>query len=108
MIHRRDAYATLFRKEKNDTANVRWAVEGYPSLHIEIDRRAIARYGLTIADVQDVIATAIGGRSAGLVFQGDRRFDIIVRLPDELRSDLQAIERLPIPLRAVGAETTRG
>ncbi|HOS02316.1 MAG TPA: CusA/CzcA family heavy metal efflux RND transporter, partial [Candidatus Hydrogenedentes bacterium] len=72
--------------------------EGFPSLSIEIDRKAAARYGLNVADVQDIIVTAIGGREAGLVFEGDRRFDIIVRLPDELRSDVKTLEQLPIPL----------
>jgi cobalt-zinc-cadmium resistance protein CzcA len=71
---------------------------GLPVMNIDIDRQAIARYGLSMADVQDVVAAAIGGREAGLVFQGDRRFDLVVRLPDELRRDLKAIEDLPIPL----------
>jgi len=47
---------------------------------------------------QDAVATAIGGTEAGTLFEGDRRFDIIVRLPDNLRSDLEAIKRLPISL----------
>jgi cobalt-zinc-cadmium resistance protein CzcA len=65
---------------------------------IDIDREAISRYGLTVADVQDVIATAIGGRDAGEVFQGDRRFKLVVRLPDDMRRDINALEALPIPL----------
>ncbi len=72
--------------------------EGFPSMSIDIDRAAIARYGLNVADVQDLIATAIGGREAGLVFEGDRRFNIIVRLSEEVRCDLKALEQLPIPL----------
>ncbi len=72
--------------------------EGFPSLSIDIDRRAMARHGLNVADVQDIVATAVGGREAGLVFEGDRRFDIVVRLPEELRSNLNALEQLPIPL----------
>lgn len=71
---------------------------GLPFLEIKIDRPAVARYGLNVSDVLDVIAIAVGGREAGLVFQGDRRFDIIVRLPDELRSDMAVIENLPILL----------
>lgn len=74
--------------------------EGFPSINIDIDREATARLGLNVADVQDIVATAVGGREAGLVFEGDRRFDIIVRLPDEVRSNLSALERLPIPLPA--------
>jgi cobalt-zinc-cadmium resistance protein CzcA len=72
--------------------------EGLPVMNIEIDRAAIARYGLSVADVQDVIAAAIGGREAGLVFEGDRRFDLVVRLPDDIRRDMSALQILPIPL----------
>lgn len=72
--------------------------EGLPFLEIKLDRPAIARYGLNVSDVLDVISIAIGGREAGLVFQGDRRFDILVRLPDNLRADLATIENLSILL----------
>jgi cobalt-zinc-cadmium resistance protein CzcA len=72
--------------------------EGLPVMNIEIDRAAIARHGLNVADVQDVIAVAIGGREAGLVFEGDRRFDLVVRLPDDIRRDITALQHLPIPL----------
>ncbi|MDX2028246.1 MAG: CusA/CzcA family heavy metal efflux RND transporter [Alphaproteobacteria bacterium] len=72
--------------------------EGLPFLEIKLDRPAIARYGLNVSDVLDVISIAVGGREAGLVFQGDRRFDILVRLPDNLRADLATIENLPILL----------
>jgi cobalt-zinc-cadmium resistance protein CzcA len=72
--------------------------EGLPALTVQIDRQAIARYGLSVADVQDVVAAAVGGREAGQVFEGDRRFDLVVRLPDELRRDLAALEDLPVPL----------
>ncbi|AMP05604.1 CusA/CzcA family heavy metal efflux RND transporter [Collimonas pratensis] len=78
---------------------------GLPMLTVNIDRDKTARYGLNVADVQDVVATAIGGKEAGTLFQGDRRFDIVVRLPEELRSDLEALKRLPISLpRSAGAE----
>ena len=76
--------------------------EGLPIMNITIDRGAIARYGLNVADVLEVIAIAIGGREAGEVFQGDRRFDLVVRLPDEVRRDINNIERLPIPLPTSG------
>ncbi|MBC7782464.1 MAG: CusA/CzcA family heavy metal efflux RND transporter [Burkholderiales bacterium] len=74
--------------------------EGLPVMSIEIDRRAMARYGISVKDVHDIIATAIGGRETGLVFEGDRRFQLLVRLPDEMREDIAAIRELPIPLRA--------
>lgn len=73
---------------------------GLPFLEIQIDRPAIARYGLNVSDVLDVLSIAVGGRESGLVFQGDRRFDILVRLPDDLRGDLSVLENLPILLPA--------
>ncbi len=77
---------------------------GLPVMTVDIDRAAVARYGLSIADVQDVVAAAIGGRDAGLVFEGDRRFDLVVRLPDEIRGRMDAIKNLPIPLPRVEEE----
>ncbi len=73
-------------------------ITGLPLLTIEPDRGALRRYGLNIADVQEVIRIALGGVAEGQVFEGDRRFDIVVRLPEGLRTDLAAIRRLPIPL----------
>ncbi len=71
---------------------------GLPFLEIRIDKAEIARRGLSLALVHDVIETAIGGRPAGLVFEGDRRFQIVVRLNDALRNDISALENLPVPL----------
>ncbi len=73
-------------------------VGGLPMLSIETNRQALYRYGLNVADVQDVIEVAIGGKAVGLVFEGDRRFDMVVRLPETLRTNPAAIARLPIPL----------
>jgi cobalt-zinc-cadmium resistance protein CzcA len=71
---------------------------GLPILSVLIDRAAIARYGLNVADVQDVVAIAMGGREAGLVFEGDRRFPLVVRLPESHRQNLDALATLRIPL----------
>lgn len=73
---------------------------GLPMLEVKLDKNAIARYGLNVSDVLDVISIAVGGREAGLVFQGDRRFDILVRLPDSMRQDLNVLENLPVLLPA--------
>ncbi|MFM9864883.1 MAG: efflux RND transporter permease subunit [Micropepsaceae bacterium] len=73
-------------------------VTGLPLLSIIPDRQALARHGLTIADVQDVAATALGGRPAGQIFEGDQRFDVVVRMPENVRNSLEAVSRLPIPL----------
>jgi cobalt-zinc-cadmium resistance protein CzcA len=71
---------------------------GLPFLEIKIDKSEIARRGLSLASIQDMIETAVGGRPAGLVFEGDRRFQIVVRLNDALRNDISALEDLPVPL----------
>lgn len=74
-------------------------VTGLPLLTVTPDRAALARYGLNPGDVQETVATAIGGEVAGHLFEGDRRFEIVVRLPEELRQDPAALLDLPIPLR---------
>ena len=71
---------------------------GLPMLSVDIDREKTARYGLNIGDVQEALAIATGGREAGTMFEGDRRFDIVVRLPEAMRADLDALRQLPIPL----------
>ncbi|MCE3608213.1 CusA/CzcA family heavy metal efflux RND transporter [Massilia sp. P8910] len=73
---------------------------GLPMLTIRIDRARTARVGVNVGDVQQAIATAIGGANAGALFEGDRRVDIVVRLPEALRADLDAIRRLPIRVAA--------
>ncbi|MDK6079475.1 efflux RND transporter permease subunit [Massilia varians] len=77
---------------------------GLPMLQIQVDRERAARMGLNIADVQEMIATATAGREAGTLFQGDRRFDIVVRLPETVRTDIDALKRLPIPLPVQGRD----
>lgn len=81
---------------------------GLPMLTVNIDRAKTARYGLDVGDVQEAVAIATGGSHAGTMFEGDRRFDIIVRLPEQLRSDLDALKRLPIPLSPRGAGAGEG
>ncbi|MEF9978973.1 MAG: CusA/CzcA family heavy metal efflux RND transporter [Thermomonas sp.] len=71
---------------------------GLPLLTITPDRSALVRYGLNPGVVQETVATAVGGEVAGQLFEGDRRFDIVVRLPERLRQDPAALADLPIPL----------
>jgi cobalt-zinc-cadmium resistance protein CzcA len=73
-------------------------ITGQPVMNIQVDRDAIDRYGLSMADVQEVIATAVGGTEVGQVFEGDRRFALVVRLPEEMRREIHQLENLPIPL----------
>ncbi|MFJ4142468.1 CusA/CzcA family heavy metal efflux RND transporter [Pseudomonas sp. NPDC089734] len=73
---------------------------GLPVLTINIDRDKAARYGLNMGDIQDAIAIAVGGRQAGTLYDGDRRFDMVVRLSETLRTDLNGLSSLLIPVPA--------
>ncbi|MBX8501569.1 CusA/CzcA family heavy metal efflux RND transporter [Pseudomonas cichorii] len=73
---------------------------GLPVLTINIDRDKAARYGLNMGDVQDAIAIAVGGRQAGTLYDGDRRFDMVVRLSEKLRTDVNGLSNLLIPVPA--------
>jgi heavy metal efflux system protein len=79
-------------------------VGGLPVLTVQFNRTALSRYGISVADVQAIIEIAIGGKSAGQVFEGDRRFQLIVRLPEHLRTDVEAIRNLPVPLSSPDAQ----
>jgi cobalt-zinc-cadmium resistance protein CzcA len=72
---------------------------GLPILTVQPNREALARYGLNVAQLQELVAAAYGGEEAGVVYEGDRRVDIVVRLPEALRNDAAAIARLPVPLK---------
>ena len=88
-------------------ADVRVAqTEGFPTFDIAFDRAAIARYGLTVKEVADTISTALAGRSAGQIFEGDKRFDIVVRLPESLRENLDELGALPVMLPVVDGKRT--
>ncbi|PZU48191.1 MAG: CusA/CzcA family heavy metal efflux RND transporter [Sphingomonas sp.] len=76
--------------------------EGLPMLDIRPKRAAMAQLGVTAADVQAVVAAAIGGRDAGQIFEGDRRFAVTLRLDDEARSDVQRLRQLPVPIPGGG------
>lgn len=77
---------------------------GLPFMDVVIDRNEAARLGLTIGTIQDIIGAAIGGRKAGVVFEGDRRFDIVVRLPESARDDIATLENIPVPLPSAQRE----
>ncbi len=100
-----DALARVGRQIEQVTRRVEGAADvkleqtdGLPLLTITPDRAAMARYGLNPGVVQETVATAVGGTVAGQLFEGDRRFDIVVRLPEALRQDPAALADLPIPL----------
>ena len=73
-------------------------LSGLPILSIQMDRTKMARYGLNVADVQNVVTISVGGITAGTIYDGDRRFSLQVRLPESIRSNIEALKRLPIKL----------
>lgn len=73
-------------------------VTGLPTLSVIPDRTALGRYGLNVVELQDWVSAAIGGESAGILYEGDRRFELIVRLPETLRQDIEKLSFLPVPL----------
>lgn len=79
---------------------------GLPVLSIIPDMAALERYGLNISSVQSVVQVAMGGKDVGQLFEGDKRFDIVVRLPEQLRTDINTLENLPIPLTMTETDWT--
>ncbi len=76
--------------------------KGLPMLDIRPNRMAMSRIGVTAGDVQDTVAAAIGGREAGLIFEGDRRFSVVIRLSEASRSDLTQVAQVPVPTSGGG------
>ena len=73
-------------------------VTGLPMLSVHPKRMTLSRYGLTVDDLQDLVAAGIGGENAGLIYEGDRRFQLVVRLPENIRRDVDSLADLPVPL----------
>ena len=73
-------------------------VTGLPMLSVHPKRMALSRYGLTVDDLQDLVAAGVGGENAGLIYEGDRRFQLVVRLPEDIRRDVDSLADLPVPL----------
>lgn len=71
-------------------------VTGLPVLSVTPKRQALAAYGVNVADLQQAVATALAGRTAGQIIEGDRRFDVVVRLPEVMRNDVDALRSLPV------------
>lgn len=80
---------------------------GAPTFDVKVDRQAAARYGLSVEEVTNTVAAALGGRQAGLLFEGDRRFDVVIRLPDAQRDDLETLGAIPVMLPASDGQVAR-
>ena len=81
---------------------------GLPMLTVTPDRERLAYYGLDVAAVQDVLRIAVGGETVGQVYEGDSRFGLVVRLPEYIRTDLEALEQLPVRLPDTGEAEVSG
>lgn len=79
---------------------------GFPTFDIVFDRDAIARYGLKIKDVSDTVSAALAGLPSGQVFEGDKRFDVVIRMPIEQRNNLEIVGSLPIVVSERGQQST--
>ncbi|WP_029920253.1 efflux RND transporter permease subunit [Nevskia soli] len=77
-------------------------VSGLPLVTVESRRTALARYGLTVADVQDAVSVTLGGKETGLIYEGDARYPLEVRLAERLRTDPEVLARLPLAREAGG------
>jgi cobalt-zinc-cadmium resistance protein CzcA len=97
-----DRIASILRRTRG-AADIRVEqTEGLPMLDIRPNRTAMSRVGVTAGDVQDTVAAAIGGRQAGVIFEGDRRFPVMIRMAESSRSDLTAVAQLPVPTASGG------
>jgi cobalt-zinc-cadmium resistance protein CzcA len=92
-----DEIANLLSSIKGNTDLVTEKISGQPYLTIDIDRTKIARYGLNISDVQEIIEIALAGKSASKLFEENRSFDITVRLPEENRNSVETIANILVP-----------
>lgn len=98
MLESANNIARLLRKIEGASDVKVEQVTGLPYLSIDIRRDQLARHGVSARDVLDIVSAAIGGRAAGDIYSGDRRHPIVVRLPDDTRNDITALENLPVPL----------
>lgn len=77
-------------------------IDGLPQMTVEYNRVRIAQYGLNISDINDIVALAFAGTTVGNVFEGERRFDLVVRLQENLRNDIEDLRGLYVPLPGGG------
>jgi len=96
LLERAEAVAAQIRQIAGAADVAVEQISGLSVLTVESERTRLARYGLTVGDLQDAVTAALGGREAGLIYQGDARYPLEVRLPEDLRIDPAALERLPL------------
>ncbi len=98
LVSQSNKVAAIISKVEGVTEPYVEKVSGLPQILVEYNRERIAQYGLSISDVNMILKTAYAGNVAGVVFEGEKRFDMVVRLQKELRHDMSDIENLYVPL----------
>lgn len=81
---------------------------GLPMLTVTPDRERLAYYGLDVAAIQEILRIAVGGETVGQIYEGDSRFDLVVRLPESIRTDLEALKQLPLRLPSISEGEVSG
>ena len=109
-----DAMSTQAQKIANAVRTIPGAgdvsveqTDGAPTFDVQIDRQAVGRLGLSVEEVANTVSAALGGREAGLLFEGDRRFSVVVRLPDAQRDDIDTLGAIPVMLPTAEGQTAR-
>ncbi|MEO6582822.1 MAG: CusA/CzcA family heavy metal efflux RND transporter, partial [Ferruginibacter sp.] len=98
LLSQSNKVAALISKVDGVTEPFVERISGLPQILVEYNREKIAQYGLSISDVNMILKTAYAGNVAGVVFEGEKRFDMVVRLQKEMRQDMTGIENLYVPL----------
>ncbi len=98
LVSQSNRVAAIINKVDGVTEPYIEKVSGLPQILVEYNREKIAQYGLSISDVNMILKTAYAGNAAGVVFEGEKRFDMVIRLQKELRHDMSDIENLYVPL----------
>ena len=77
-------------------------VQGLPQIQVDYDREKLARFGISISDANSVLETAFAGKTTGAVYEGDKKFNLVVRMKSDIRNDIAAVRNLPVPLPGGG------
>ncbi len=96
LLNRAEAIATQLRAVPGAADVAVEQIAGLSVLTVAPQRTRLARYGLNVGDLQDAVSAALGGRETGLIYEGDARYPLVVRLSEDLRTDPRALERLPL------------
>lgn len=99
--------ASLIRNVKGVSEPQIERVDGLPQIQVDYDRDRLAAYGISIAEANDILSTAFAGKVAGGIYEEERRFDLVLRLADDLRTEIDAVGELLIPIPSGGAVPLR-